>query len=151
MDMLLRFFFPDEPVNTGRSILLLLARIAFGGLLLAHGWMKWQNFAILSVSFPDPLGVGSQAALILAIFAELFCSIGVIVGALYRLVLIPIIVILMVIVCVIHRGDAFATKELAVLYLIVFVLLFLAGAGRYAVDTWLARKLIPVRYPKVRE
>jgi len=150
MDMLLRFFFPDEPVNAGRSVLLLLARIAFGGLLLLHGWMKWHNFAVLSVSSPDPIGDGSQAALMLTIFAELFCSLGVIAGALYRLALIPIILALAVVVCVIHQGDTFASKELALLYLIVFVLLFAAGPGRYAVDTLLAQKLKPVRHSEER-
>ena len=150
MNTLLRFFFPDEPVNTARSVLLLLARIAFGGLLLLHGWMKWQNYAVLSMSFPDPLDVGSQASLLLAIFAEVFCSLAVIVGALYRLALIPIIVTLLVIVCMIHQGDTLAIKELALVYLIVFVLLFVSGPGRYAVDTVLARKLIPVRYPEKR-
>ncbi len=41
---------------------------------------------------------------------------------------------------VVHAADPFAKKEMALLYL-AFALLYLAqGGGRYAVDSWIARK-----------
>ena len=38
-------------------------------MLLAHGWPKLANFSTLAKVFPDPLGVGSTASLLLAVFA----------------------------------------------------------------------------------
>ena len=63
----------------------------FGGLLFSHGIAKWSNFDTMSTMFPDPLGIGSSASLSLAIFGEVICSLGFIVGAFYRLALIPMI------------------------------------------------------------
>ena len=45
----------------------------------------------------------------------------------------------------VHSGDPFAVRELAMLYLAAFVLLWIAGPGRYAVDSLIACKLIPKR------
>ena len=41
----------------------------------------------------------------------------------------------------VHKGDPFAVRELAMLYLAAFVLLWVAGPGRYAVDNLIARHL----------
>lgn len=71
-----RFLFPSKPDGITISLLLLALRILFGGLLLSHGIQKWNNYAEMSAVFPDPLGVGSNVSLGLAIFGELACSIG---------------------------------------------------------------------------
>lgn len=60
--------------------------------MLTHGVQKLMSYDELSVSFPDPVGVGSRLSLQLAIFAELLCSLGVITGLLFRLAVIPVIV-----------------------------------------------------------
>lgn len=41
----------------------------------------------MALAFPDPLGVGSEISLILAIFGEVFCSVLLIFGLLIRLAL----------------------------------------------------------------
>lgn len=73
------------------SWFLLALRLLFGGLLLMHGIMKIIDFYVLSVSFPDPLGIGSTYSLALAIFAEAACSCAFILGLLFRLSLLPMI------------------------------------------------------------
>ena len=85
MSAFYKFLFPMKPDGTAISLLLLALRLLFGGLLLSHGIQKWTNFESMSAAFPDPLGVGHSVSLGLAIFGELFCSIGFILGALYRL------------------------------------------------------------------
>lgn len=82
----------------------------FGVLLLSHGIAKVNDFAALSEVFPDPLGLGSRISLTLAIFGELFCSVGFIVGAFYRLALIPMIFTMCVALFVVHGDDPFAVK-----------------------------------------
>lgn len=138
MNTILRFIFPLKPDSTNVSLFLLALRVLFGALLLTHGLQKLSNFDVLSTTFPDPIGFGSQVALILAIFAEVACSLACIFGAFYRLALIPMIFTMGVAFFVIHGVDPFAVKELAFVYLIVFTLLFIAGPGKYALDRFVA-------------
>ncbi len=91
MSVVYKFLFPSKPEGNAFSLFLLALRILFGVLLLSHGIQKWTNFSAMSGSFPDPLGVGSTLSLGLAIFGEVFCSVGFIFGAFYRLAMIPMI------------------------------------------------------------
>lgn len=141
MSKILKFLFPAKPYGAGESWLLLLTRIAFGLLLMSHGIAKWQNFDTMASTFPDPLGMGSHVSLSLAIFAEVICSAGFIVGAFYRLALIPMIFTMCIAAFVVHQGDPFASKELAVVYLVVFVLMYAAGPGSYALDRLVAGRM----------
>ena len=139
--MIYNFLFPLKPDSMGASAFLLILRISFGLLLMNHGIQKWSNFQELSTSFPDPLGLGSPLSLGLAIFAELVCSMAFIIGFLYRLAMIPMIFTMGIAFFVIHANDAFAMKELALVYLIVFILMYISGPGKYSVDCMIGRQL----------
>jgi putative oxidoreductase len=138
--MILKFLFPTNKRSKSTSILLLAARIIFGALFLVHGIQKWDNFDMLANVFPDPLGVGNNISLSLAIFAELFCSIAFIVGFLYRLALIPMIFTMIIAFFVIHGADPFSVKELSFVYLTVFVLMYISGPGKYSIDNFISKK-----------
>ncbi|MDR0894181.1 MAG: DoxX family protein [Prevotellaceae bacterium] len=142
--MIKKLLFPSKPDSAGASALLLLARIAFGLLFMSHGIQKWMMFQDLSATFPDPLGIGSYLSLLLAIFGEMACSIAFIGGILYRLAMIPMIFTMCIAFFVVHGGDAMAAtpgKEMALIYLIVFVLMYIAGPGKFSVDHWIGRFL----------
>ena len=136
-----KFLFPSKPDDTATSLLLLAFRVLFGVLMLSHGLQKFVNFSVMAESFPDPMGVGSTVSLGLAIFAEMFCAMGFILGVLYRLVLIPMIFTMCVAFFVIHGNDPFAVKELAFIYLVSFVILYIAGPGKFSVDRMIAVSL----------
>lgn len=138
MSAIYRFLFPLKPDNTWFSLFLLALRVFFGLLLLMHGIQKWTGFSELSPAFPDPLSVGNSVSLGLAIFAEIVCSIAFIFGFLYRLVLIPMIFTMGIVFFVIHGGHDFAMKELAFIYMVVFILLYLIGPGKFAFDRIIA-------------
>lgn len=139
--MIYDFLFPTKFNATKVSLLLLAGRIIFGILLMNHGIQKWSNYDEMSATFPDPLGLGSPISLGLAIFGELICSMGFIIGFLYRLVLLPMIFTMLVAFFIIHGNDAFAVKELAFTYLVVFVLMYIAGPGKYAIDRIIGNEL----------
>lgn len=139
--MFKRFLFPSKPDDTYVSLILLVARIVFGVLLMSHGIQKLTSFHELSAVFPDPLGIGSTLSLSLAIFGELFCSIAFIIGLLYRLAMIPMIFTMCIAYFVIHAHDPFGVKELAFVYLVVFVLMYIIGPGKFSVDHWISRLL----------
>lgn len=141
MPIIYKFLFPSKQYGTAMSWLILALRILFGVLLMSHGVQKWANFNAMSDSFPDPLGIGSQLSLILAIFGEMVCSIAFIFGFLYRLVMIPMIFTMCMAFFVIHGNDPFTVKELAFIYLIVFILLYITGPGKFSLDYFIAKGL----------
>ncbi len=113
---------------------LLLLRVAFGLMMMVHGWAKFQNFSQMSGAFPDPFGIGSSLSLTAAIFAELGCSALLLVGLGTRLAIVPLVVTMLVAIFIAHGADPWQKKELAVAYLAVYATLFVAGPGRYSVD-----------------
>lgn len=148
MSFIYHFLFPLKPNGRVVSLLLLAFRILFGCLLLSHGIQKWADYATLSVTFPDPLGVGSNLSLILAIFGEMICSIGFILGAFYRLAMIPMIFTMCIALFAVHGNDPFAVKELAFVYLVVFIIMYITGPGRYSFDRFIALALAKESKPE---
>ena len=119
---------------------LLLLRVASSLMILTHGWPKITNFSDYLNRFADPLGLGPALSLQATIFAEFFCAILVALGLLTRLALIPLIITMATVVFIIHGGDAFGDKELPLLYLFTFVVLFITGPGKYSLDKRIIRK-----------
>jgi putative oxidoreductase len=117
-------------VNLG----MLFLRIVFGFTMITHGWPKFANFTMLSATFLDPIGIGSTLSLALVVFAELFASILLIIGLGTRVALIPMIINMLVAYFIVHANDPFANKELAFLYLAVYVALMIIGPGKFSLD-----------------
>ncbi|MCK9628340.1 MAG: DoxX family protein [Bacteroidales bacterium] len=129
------FILYSSPLKeNAQSATLLLFRVAFAILLILHGWQKIQSYSVLSSVFPDPVGLGPQLSLTLAIGAEFFAGLFVIAGFLTRLALIPMIFTMGVAFFVTHAADAFQVKELAFVYMVAFVILFITGPGKFSVD-----------------
>ncbi len=146
-------FFPSGPYSRRNSSsynryartipsdwILLALRLIFGTLLLVHGVQKIIGYDTLCTTFPDPIGLGSRLSLQLAIFAEFFCSLGVISGLLFRLALVPMIVTMSVAAFITLKGAGWGQQELPVGYLLVFVLLIISGPGKFSIDRIIARK-----------
>lgn len=136
-----KILFPPVPSSHLTSTLLLVTRIIFGLLFLSHGYAKLMSFESLADVYADPLGLGSTLSLWLTVFAEVLCSFALIFGILQRLVLIPMIITMAVAFFIVHGNDVFAIKELSFIYMIVFILLYIAGPGHYSFDA-IIRKLI---------
>ena len=108
-------------------------------MLFAHGLPKLQNFSAIAGHFPDPLGVGSSVSLALAIFAEFFCALLLLLGLGTRLAAIPLIITMGTAFFVFHAADPFSAKELSFVYLLAFIGLFFTGTGQYPI----AKKRLP--------
>lgn len=139
--MIYSFLFPTKPTATKISLLLLVVRIIFGILLMNHGIQKWSNYQELSTAFPDPLNIGSPLSLGLVVFGELVCSMAFIAGFLYRLAMLPMIFTMAVAFFVIHANDPFAAKELAFVYLTLFILMYITGPGKFSIDHIIGNEL----------
>ena len=113
--------------------MILCLRLFFGALFMMHGLDKLTHFNELSTTYTSVLGLGSYMTLMLSIFTELCCSIFLMTGLLVRITVIPMIVAMAVAFFDVH--DAMMPEgELALIYLILFIILYLTGPGRYSID-----------------
>ena len=138
--MIYNFLFPQSFRGKGVSLLILIVRVVFGVLFFTHGLDKMMNFTELVNVYPSVLGFGSYMTLMVTIFCEFCCSLFLIAGLLVRLMTVPMIIAMGVAFFDIH--DAILPEgELALIYFIVFIILFLTGPGRYSIDFLIDRKI----------
>lgn len=142
-----------------RSIGLLILRVGIGGYMATHGFGKLQM--LLDRDFEmwgDPIYIGGPLSLMLAVMAEFFCALLVVLGVATRFTAIPVVITMAVAALHIHRADPWtmeeaakrffagetefpASKEMALLYLIPFLALIFTGAGRFSLDALLWPRL----------
>ena len=60
---LLKSLFIEPDSSSAKSLVLLLARIIFGALFLAHGITKMHIYSEMPELFPNPIGLGSTLSL----------------------------------------------------------------------------------------
>ena len=117
------------------DLAVLIARIGIGVLMLVHGLPKLEKlFSGEPVQFASVMGMSPTVSLALAVFAEVICSLLLIVGFATRLAVIPLIITMLVAVLSIHASDPFAKQEPAIHYLLVYIILLLTGSGKYSID-----------------
>jgi putative oxidoreductase len=121
-----------EPINTDVGIL--LVRLIFGGMFIYHGYTKLAAYSQIQPNFPDLIGIGATLSFNLVIFAEFGCGILVALGFLTRLAIIPIFITMSVAFFIAHAKDPFVVKQIAFVYWLLCVPIFVFGGGRYSVD-----------------
>lgn len=127
-----------SPLNTDFASLLL--RLIFGGLFMYHGYDKIEHYQLYLSMSKDLIGIGTKLSFDLVIFAEFFCGLLVTIGFLTRITVIPIFITMSVAFFVAHSKDAFMVKELAFLFLLLSILVFVCGSGKYSLDQLIFRK-----------
>lgn len=113
----------------------LLLRLVFGGLfMLYHGYGKIENYDMILPQFKDVIGIGSKLSFWLLIFAEFFCGFLVMIGFLTRFAVIPILIAMCVAYFIVHGSDPFQAREPAFVFLVLAIIIFILGPGKYSVD-----------------
>ena len=125
--------FNSEPISEDFGQLAL--RLGFGGTMFwQHGWPKLMQFSERMDDFADPLGVGPFLSLAMIVLAEVVCAALVTLGMWTRAACVPLIIAMAVAVFIVHGDDPFGNKELAMLYLIGYVIILFNGSGRFAIN-----------------
>ncbi|EMR03996.1 DoxX family protein [Cesiribacter andamanensis] len=120
---------------------LLILRLGVAAAMMTHGYPKLMKLVEGGeLKFSDPLGIGVAASLALAVFAEFFCSILLGLGLATRFAALALSITMGVAAFIQHGADPFARKEMALLYLMIFLTLLVFGPGRYALDSRLGGK-----------
>ncbi len=137
----MKYLFSTKINLKSLDFILLLVRIAVAAFMLTHGYPKLMKlFAGGEIRFADPFGFGMTFSLILAVFAEFLCSILIGMGIGTRLATIPLIITMFVAAFIAHGADPFGKKEMALLYLVIYVFLLFTGSGKFSVDYLISRK-----------
>lgn len=139
--MIKNIFNPGTYPRNVNGVLLLL-RLAIGAFMLTHGLGKFPKlFGEDPIQFADPIGLGLTTSLALAVFAEVFCSVLLILGFTTRFAAIPLLITMMVAAFIIHGNDGFGRQEVPLLYSLIYLTLIFVGAGKYSLDNWIFGKI----------
>ncbi len=129
-----------QEADSNLAILILRAGSAL--MMLTHGVPKlMQFFSDEPIAFASVLGMSMTLSLALAVLAEVFCSVFILLGLGTRIAAIPLIVTMLTAAFYIHASDSFAGREMSLLYALIFIALLITGGGRYSVDNILSGKL----------
>jgi len=115
---------------------LLVLRLWLGlTMLLNHGMDKATHFASMAKTL-RPIIYSSQVSLALVVFAEVGCSVLLVIGLLSRFASLVLAINMSVAFFMVHKASlaGAASGELAFLYLAGFVTLFFTGPGKLAAD-----------------
>jgi putative oxidoreductase len=126
-----------EFIPRSADVALLVLRLWIGlSMAWLHGWGKLQNLLSGTSKFPDVLGIGSLPTLALAVLAEFFCALLLVVGLWTRLAALFLVVTMAVAFFIAHGAklSGQGNGELAFVYLGGYLVLLLAGAGKFSVD-----------------
>jgi putative oxidoreductase len=137
--------------DTAFNLAMFILRIVVGIAMAFYGYHKLTQFnAMASSDFWNKqvnfLGQGGAISLGLTIFAELVCSLLLIMGLLTRLSLLPLIFCMVYIVVVVdknelvHAGENGFELNHAFFYFAIYVVLLLVGPGAWSVDKLISKK-----------
>jgi putative oxidoreductase len=118
---------------------MLIIRVGIGVLLASHGFDKITHFDTMRPHFINFMGLGQTVSLCLAIFAELFCSIFLILGLFTRLACIPVLILMSVILLKVTHGDIFGNGQLPALFFAATLTLLFCGPGEISMDRMIGK------------
>lgn len=122
------------------DLTLLTLRLLSGGLMLTHGIPKFERLLEGNVKFADPLGLGEEFTLLFTVLAEVICAGFLVLGIVTRAAVIPLIIVMLGAIFVIHIHDPFGQKEMAIFYLVLYLLIYFKGPGKLSLDYLIFKK-----------
>jgi len=129
-----------SPYSLNTDVATLLLRLLLGGLFMYYGYNKLMAYSEIAPEFPDFIGIGGVLSFNLVIFSELVCGFTVLIGLLTRLSAIPMFITMFVAYFIAHADDTFDDKTPAFVYMVLSLIIFVLGSGKYSVDKFIFKK-----------
>lgn len=120
--------------DTAFNVAMLVLKSGLGIVMLPHGYQKLVHFAEYRTKFFNLFSMGSTLSLSLAIFAELVCSIFLILGLFTRTAALVLALFTSVIIFKVNNGTILGKSEFELTLLLGFFTLLLVGGGKYSVE-----------------
>ncbi len=131
-------------ISDDRNLGYLLFRVFLGGAMLTHGIPKllggpqmWAGLGGVMTKFGAPGPAVFWG--FMATMAESAAALLIALGGFTTIASFLLVVNMSVAAFVVHGGDAFARRELALFYLFGALMFMLKGAGRYSLDNAIGR------------
>lgn len=122
------------------SFITLSFRFFCGLMMVPYGYGKIVGYEKYAADFfGDPIGIGNIPSLWLTIFAQIACPVLLLMGFQTRIAA-SILAFNMLVAFKYHFFDPFSVKALPVLFLGMYVIQILMGAGKYSLDYVLYEK-----------
>lgn len=122
------------------NINMFFLRVIVSITMLTHGMGKFDMLISHRASqFIDPIGFGPTQSLVLAVFAEVFCSALVLCGLFTSFACIPLIITMLVAILGVHINEGFGRWELPLLYLLIYMTIMVIGPGKYSLDRYIMK------------
>ena len=135
-----KFFLTVQKGTASRNLAALILRVGFGALMIPyHGYAKLIEFNERKDDFFDFFGLGGTISLSMAVFAEFFCSILLVLGLFTRLATIPLLVTMLVVLSI-HNWEIFGKYELATAFFVSYIAILLLGPGKFSLDYLLFKR-----------
>lgn len=119
---------------------LFFLRVTVSCMMLTHGIPKFLSYSEKVHTFSDPLRVSSPISLTLAVGAEVFCSIALLLGLRSRLAAVPLLFTMLVAALLVLGGDPFQKRELPLMFAVIYATLMICGGGALQLDSWIRKK-----------
>ena len=120
------------------NIILLIVRLLFSGLMIInHGlqyFMQLWPFNDISVSTKTIFGLSTLFTAILFFIGEFLAPLFVLLGYYTKLSSLVCMLTMTIAIILTHSNNPFTEGELALLYLVGFLIIFLMGPGKYSIN-----------------
>jgi putative oxidoreductase len=115
-------------------------------MVFGHGLGKLQMLISGDIQFAPLFGLSPTVNLTLAVLAEFFAALAVLVGFKTRLASIPVIITMAVAIFIVHFSDPLfaasggGSKEFAAIYFIGYLGILFLGSGKYSIDALIGKR-----------
>lgn len=114
---------------------LLYMRLFIGGILLMHNIGKLQVYNEIVNYYPQIMGLGSAATLIVIAIIEVVCAALIIIGIRVRIAAAIMAVGMFLSILFFFTDKGWTLDELQFVYMGTYIFLIISGGGAYSYDT----------------
>lgn len=110
-------------------------------LIVVHGLKKIGVGGAAAEVIPNPLGFPEALNNFIAIAANVYLPVFIILGLFTRLTALPALAVTATGYFIMHGHDSAAVRDIPFMYCISLLMIVFLGAGRYSLDNYLSKKV----------
>lgn len=142
MKKIIKLILSSDLHSTTANFGILFFRVAVATeLIVVHGLKKIGIGVAVPEDIPNPFGFPSILNDFLAIAANVYLPVFVVLGLFTRLAAIPALIVTATGYFIMHGTDSLIERDIPFMYSIAMLTIAMVGGGKYSVDGYLTKKL----------